>query len=601
MDRFEPVKGGRIIAPNLVSARPALIGGFLALATAFCAPGCGYAQDYEHVAPKLPPAHEAPMVTAPVPTTQPSAASESRILSPDLKGLVFRAGMDGLAAHGLSTGAAGPTGVAAPDLPALRDVRFQNQMRAFLGKPFTAGDLARITAQTRAWLASHDHPFVDVSVPPQNITSGVIQVVVTEYRLGDIDVVGARYFSKPLVRSASGLKPGETITLNALQEDLARLNENPFLSVDAVFKPGQAPGTTDLELRVKDRFPVRVYVGYDNQGYRSLGLQEFDAGVNWGNAFGTGQILSAQYTRSFTGRFTAYSASDVIPLPWRDKLLVFGSYARLTPLIADGFNNVGHSGQASVRYVHTLPKLSWLTGHIQLGYDYKSTDNNLEFAGLQVIASAAEVHQFPVIYDGLETDRFGQTAIENDLIFAPGGLGGRNTDAAFQSLTPGASARYVYDRLSVTRTTRLPAGFTWVARAVVQRSSAILPSSEQLGGGGVGSARGYYPDTGIGSNGELISQEIRLPAFSPAKALTGDARFGDLAQFGLFYDAASLRQPTIVSGGAAPLNLASVGVFIHYSAGRDVGINLDFGRQLRHAPNERELGQYAAVAVVFGF
>jgi hemolysin activation/secretion protein len=564
--------------------------------------------------PKLPPAPAAPTITPPPAIAGPGASGQpgGAVLLPSLKGLLFVSGSRALNPDGVGEAAAGPTGVAAPQLPILNDPKFVALMKAHLGKPLRLSDLEQIRAQTRAWYVARRHPFVDVVAPPQNINSGVVQMVVSEYQLGKVEVVGAHYFKNSLILQPVDLKPGQKIDLPQLQDNLARLNENPFLSVDAEFRPGEEPGATDLVLRAKDRLPLRVYAGYDNQGVPTLDTREWNAGVNWGNAFGTGQILSYQYTRAINGRFASHSASDVIRVDNTDKILVFGNYAILRSASFLGpfqFDSNGHSTQASFRWVHTLPKLfgDSLTGHVQLGYDFKSTDNNAFFDQFQLgPPSVMETNQFPVVYDGAEADKFGSTAIENDLVFAPGRLTARDNDADFQTLVAGAKARYVYDRLSVTRTERLPEGVSLIARVIVQRSSAILPNSEQLGGGGVGSVRGYSPDTGLGSNGELASVELRAPPFSPGR-LVGLRRLDDLAQVGVFYDYASLRQPyypkDIISGsasnGALPFDLASSGVLLRYSISRNISVNLDAGWQLKRAPASSKLGNYAAFAVIF--
>jgi hemolysin activation/secretion protein len=563
--------------------------------------------------PKLPPTPAAPTITPPPVVAGPGAASgqPGAVLLPSLKGLVFVSGSRALNPDGVGEAAAGPAGVAVSQLPILNDPKFVALMKAHLGKPLRLADLEQIRAQTRAWYVARRHPFVDVVAPPQNINAGVVQMVVSEYQLGKVEVVGAHYFKNSLILQPVDLKPGQKIDLPQLQDNLARLNENPFLSVDAEFRPGEEPATTDLVLRAKDRLPLRVYAGYDNQGVPTLDTREWNAGVNWGNAFGTGQILSYQYTRAVNGRFASHSASDVIRVDNTDKILVFGNYAILRSASFLGpfqFDSNGHSTQASFRWVHTLPKLfgDSLTGHVQLGYDFKSTDNNAFFDQFQLgPPSVMETSQFPVVYDGAEADRFGSTAIENDLVFAPGRLTSRDNDADFQTLVAGARARYVYDRLSVTRTERLPQGVSLIARVIVQRSSAILPNSEQLGGGGVGSVRGYSPDTGLGSNGELASVELRAPAFSPGR-LVGLPHLDDLAQVGVFYDYASLRQPyypkDIVSGNASngtlPFDLASSGVLLRYSISRNISINLDAGWQLKTAPASNKLGNYAAFAVI---
>lgn len=581
-----------------ISLRSTTSFAIIAACAALTGPMIAQAQDYSHVAPNLPPPIARPAVATPPPATATPTPAAVSVILPMLKGIVFKTGIDRLVEEGLPFDPAGPTNIDVADVPELTAPAFQNEVRAFINKLFSTADLAQLTTLTRAWLVAHGEPFVDVTIPAQNVTTGVIQVIVTKYRLGAVSVTGNRHFSTNSILRSADLRHGQALSTRVVEADIARVNDNPFLGVNAVFSPGAAPGTTDIELRATDRLPLRVYAGFDDQGYRSLGLDEFDLGFNWGNAFGTGQILSYQYTRSFSGRFASHSGSDVVPLSWGDKLLVFGSYATVKPAIAAGFDNVGHSGQASIRYVHALPDWGWLKGHLQAGYDYKTTNNNLVFQGMQVLASAADVHQFLGVFDGVETDRLGQTAIENDLVYAPGKLTGRNTNAAFDQLTPGARAKYLYDRLSITRTTLLPGHFTSVSRASVQESTEILPNSEQIGGGGIGSARGYYPDTGVGSDGILLSQELRAPAFSLWKLFAHNSKFGDQLQPGVFIDYAHLRQTKAVVGVSPPLDLASAGFLLHYSAVRHVDINFDLGFRLKRAPTEPNKGSYASIAIV---
>ena len=557
------------------------------------------AQDFDRIAPKLPPKFEAPALSAP-PAPAPVAAPETPVISA-LKGLVFVAGADQLEPRGRVAPAGGLDLARTPELA---DPHFRAQLEPFFGKPLTLADLARLRNLTLAWLKAHGRPFADVTTPPQNVSNGVVQVVLTRYRLGGVEVEGARWFSPGLIRRESGLKPGRPLELGALQTDLDRLNANPFLTVDAVFKPGAAPGETDVVLQAHDRAPVRAYAGYDNLGVRSLGRNEFNLGLNWGNAFGLGQILSYQLTRSFSGRYTSHAVSDVIPLPWRDRLLVFGSYEKARPDIAAVFNDQGHSGQASLRYVHVLPRIGWagtaVVQDVQAGYDYKTTDNNLEFSGVRVFATQAEVDQFPLIYDATVTDRLGQWAIQNIAVYSPGGLTADNTTAALATLVPGARSEYAYDRILVTRTTRLPFGAVAVTRATAQGATHNLPDSEQLGGGGVGSVRGYDTDTALGSEGELFSQELRAPAFSPSR-LFGDAGFGDLAQVGAFFDYADLRQVTPIPDQKRTVDLASAGVNGRYTLGRFIDVQLDIGWRLRSAPTEPHKGSYAQVSTTIGF
>jgi hemolysin activation/secretion protein len=566
-----------------------------------CFAAGAHAQDYAHVAPKQPAPTPVPTVTAP-PSSLPQAPPQGdAILVSQVKGLVFVNGLGALAPNGRTSADVGRAGVSVRGVPGLEAGAFAGRIAHFIGKPLTKAGLQRLRDETRTYLARNGHPYVDVTVPPQNVTTGVIQVVVTPYRLGHVTVTGGRYFNKRVIEEPNNLESGQIVTLQDVQTDVSRLNENPFLNVDTVFRPGDTPGTTNLELAAKDRLPIRIYAGYDNQGYPLLGLQEFSTGINWGNAFGDGQILSYQYTRSFNGRFVSHSGSDVIPIESGDKILIFGSYETMQPNLGIFFNEVGHAGQISIRFVHDIRVTNWLTGDFELGYDYKVTNNNLQFFGFTIIKGDLQVDQFPITVDLTETDRHGQTTLENDLIFSPGNITASNNDIAAQSLVAGGTVRYVYDRLSVTRTTRLPDNFSWVSRVAAQVSTGILPDSEQLGGGGEGSVRGYYTDTALGSVGVLTNQEIRLPPFSPTALLFHRPKMDDLAQVGAFFDVGEFRQPQAVVGGAPTADLMSTGILAHYAIGRRFDVNFDLGWQLRTAPNEPTRGYYGAIALTASY
>jgi len=548
------------------------------------APGFALAQDYPRIAPQLPPAPPSPVLKAP-PAPSPAPASTAVIL-PRLDGVVFLADPEGVAAP------AGP-GLHVIGLPLLAGPGFAAEIGPFLGKPTSLADLRKIANLTDAWYRSHDRPFVAIDLPPQNISTGIVRVVVREYRLGQVQTSGNHWFSSQDLKRESGLVPGQTLALPEVQSDLDRLNANPFRTVNLTFQPGAEPGTTDATLKTQDRLPFHIYAGYDNQGSPTLGQDEWNTGASWGNLFGLGQILSYQFTRSFSGRYNAHSLNWTVPLPWGDQLLVFGSYAEERPDVGSDFNETGHSGQASLRYVHNLPRWGQLTQDVQLGYDFKTTDNNTEFGGVSVFTGEAEIDQFPIIYDGSLSDAWGETSLENQLVISPGGLTGADTNAASQNLVPGSAADYIYDRVGLTRLTLLPRGFNWVVRLTGQLADRNLLDSEQLGLGGSDSVRGYDTDTALGSEGVILSNEVRAPAVS----LTNR----DSEQVGAFWDWGHVSQVRDIPDQVTSAALSSVGLDLHAVVGRFVDVKVDLGWRLRNAPSDPDHGAFTDIAAVVGF
>ncbi len=564
--------------------------------------GLVYGQAYDRVAPQVPKAPPSPSVQ--VPPASPPVSQMHEVLLKVLRGIVFVPSAAALRKEGLAADEEQP--VRAPGNSLLTTPAFIARVRPFIGRSLTREGLDRITHLADEWYRQHGRPFVGIAVPPQNISSGVVQIVVEDYRVGQIRPQGNRYFSDPLLRRESGLRAGQTLTFDGVKDSLARLNDNPFRSVTMRFQPGAAPGTTDIALETSDRFPLRVYAGFDDQGIPTLGRSEWSVGANWGNLLGEDQQLSYQYTRGVTGLFNAHALSWTAPLSGGDKLLIFGSYEKARPDVGPDFGETGESGQASLRFLQALPRVSWsngleLTQELQAGYDFKTTNNDLEFGGVQVFGSRIEVDQFPLSYDGTLSDPFGQTALDNRLIYSPGGLTGANDSASFESSLPGSSASYLYDRVVLTRVTFLPRSFSWVARIIGQWSNGNLPYSEQLGAGGLDSVRGYATDTALASEGLLVTQELRGPAFSLIRALHIDAPVSDQMQLGVFWDYGHVHQPEPVAYQTNDADLSSTGVNLHATLGRYVDLRVDTGWQLRRAPGAEGRAALADIALTIGF
>ncbi len=245
---------------------------------------------------------------------------------------------------------------------------FNARLQPYLGQTLTRGKLNALIADVITFYRQHDRPIVDVIVPQQEITNGVVQLVVLEGRVGSISVAGNRWFSSNELGAGVRLQSGDAISSRQLQADLDWLNQNPFHTTDVVYHPGHSLGETDIVLQTTDRFPVRFYGGYEDSGNAATGFDRYEAGFNWGDAFGLGlgQQLNYQYTTSGDGEsLAAHAGSYVIPLPWRHTLTFFGSYADTKGEVPPLLDIKGRSYQISGRYGIPLPTLNVSTADVE--------------------------------------------------------------------------------------------------------------------------------------------------------------------------------------------------------------------------------------------
>lgn len=568
-----------------------------------------HAQDFQQVAPKQPVPAQSGGAVSGVPAPAAAAPDGGKQLLPVLKGLRLVPGVAQLQRNGVDQ-----PGLHIEALPLLDNPEERARLEGFIGRPLAAGDLPKISRAIIEWYRGHDRPVVDVSFPEQDITTGTLQAVVTEYKLGKVRFEGNRYFATDVLNSQVRSKAGEPIDLDVLKTDLNTLNRNPFRSVNAVLEKSDTPGSTDIALKVEDRFPLRGYVSFDNSGLPIAGRDRYSAGINWGNAFGLDQQLSYQFSTSpdlwrnrnrgaglsNDPRFMAHSLTWTAPLPWGDTLSAFGSYVQQVPDLGPDFGQVGHNLQLSLRYQKMLEPLGSFFQQVQFGFDHKRSDNNLAFGGTQVFNSATNVDQFLLIYDITRPDAWGQTAVENTAVYGPGGFSDGNSTAAFvASGVNGANASYFYDTLQITRLNQLPWwGVTWLTRATGQIADRELLPSEQLGAGGSDSVRGYDPRAASGSQGFLLSNELRSPSWSPLQqAGTG---IDDNGQLLVFHDYGYVGFESPQSNLARNAELQSVGVGLRYGVGRYLDVRMDYGWQLERLPGASKLGNLATISVTLG-
>jgi hemolysin activation/secretion protein len=222
----------------------------------------------------------------------PPSDHDDLVIVPSLKGLVFLSSpkdfhKSGVTAVGVSLGA----------VPLINQTAFHDALTACIGQPLTLRGLHEITSKISAFYKKANHPLVDVVAPEQDVSSGVIQIVINEFRVGEVRVQGNRWFSDGVISAPISLQHGDTIDTDKLLNQISSANANQFRRVNLVYEPSAQPGYTDLVLNTQDRFPVTVYAGFDNSGTAVTGRSRENLGATWGNAFWHDQTISYQFQR----------------------------------------------------------------------------------------------------------------------------------------------------------------------------------------------------------------------------------------------------------------------------------------------------------------
>jgi hemolysin activation/secretion protein len=522
-----------------------------------------------------------------MPPSTSSVAAVPASAAPVLTGLLVLSDPKAVLAEGTPA----VKGVEVRGIEVLDTAGFKALLAARLGARLTDENRAGIVEEIVRFLRGQARAVADVSLPPQEITGGVLQVLVLQGKVGEVRVEGGRWFSPGAMAGQIGAQSGQDIDARKLLGDIDWLNRNPFRQVNLVYAKGAEFGQTDLVLQEIERFPLRVFAGYDDSGTPVTGNERLTAGLTWGSVFGGDGQLNYQYTADPGLKwFRAHSASLIQPLPWRHTMTVFGSYADTHGNLPQPFDLKGFNWQAGLRYEVPLPKLSSARLSYQeavvAGFDFKRSNSNLAFGGEQVFGTLTDGVQWTLGYNSSLKDPWGSVELRATLACGPGRWTANDTDAAYQQSRAGARSRYTYGKLEANRTTGLPFDFTLVTQLIYQKTDSNLLATEQLGFGGYDTIRGYDTRVVNGDQGYIVTNELRAPPLGVLSRLRLKG-LDDKLQFLGFFDYGYADNRDLLPGEAPHTILAGAGPGVRYAVSTYLSLRADYGWQLHNAQGQR--------------
>lgn len=128
-------------------------------------------------------------------------------------------------------------------------------------------------------------------VPPQEITSGYVELEILSSNLSSVSVIGNKHYDKYKIVESFRSLLNRPVEKDKISNALARTNELPGLQVFGYFSAGRQQGDTHVNLKVLEETRWISTVQLDNYGVDSTGEFRITADMKWVSPLGIGDIF----------------------------------------------------------------------------------------------------------------------------------------------------------------------------------------------------------------------------------------------------------------------------------------------------------------------
>ncbi len=373
----------------------------------------------------------------------------------------------------------------------------------YLNKTVNLRQLQEIMRRIEIFYRSNGYIAV-VYLLPQEIRDGEVRLGVLISRMGKLKIEGTRYSSKFRLRRYWTIDGKELLSYEQIKNSIERMNQQPDRTVKAVLLAGEERGTTDVTLKVEDRFPVHLGTSLDNQGVKTVGKERGGVWIKHNNLL----RLDDQFLIGtvFGSTFGSIYLNHILPITSFGTRFSWGfSHTQVTPL--KEFKSLGINGIAQT-YNLALRQKIYESARVVLdsyiGFDFK--EKNTRQQSVTVVRD-----RLRVLSTGLDFQTFGENgfwSLGQNIALGLPFMGDGNP-----LTSRGAESSFIKFSGDIKRVQKLPGGIKGIATAGYQLSPNKLPPEEEVFLGGATSVRGY-PESDYGSDQSIhAGLEINVPSY----------------------------------------------------------------------------------------
>jgi hemolysin activation/secretion protein len=433
----------------------------------------------------------------------------------------------------------------------------------YTNRELTAEDLEALRVALTRLYVERGHVNSGAVLPDQTVAGGVITYQVVEGKLSRTEVEGNRWLRTRYYQERLALAAGPPLDVNALQERLQLLLEDPRIErLNAELKPGVSPAEGVLDVRVEERFPIKLWLDFDNYQAPSVGAERGIVTLAHQSLTGNGDVLALSYGRSegldplldvgYTIPFTARDTTFAILYRRNDFTVVEEPFAPLDIRSNTEIYTLALR-QPVYRTPSTLAALELIGEHSSLATSVLDVPFSLEpgaVDGQSAVTALRFAQEF--VY----RTRSQVIAARSRFSFGLNALGStiHNNDLPDSQFFAWLGQFQWVRQFGPLQGIGIPATQV-IFRSDVQLANKPLLTLEQIALGGRYTVRGYPQNTLVGDNAFLASVEARIP-------IVRSNRWADYLELAPFFDYGqrwNTDRPT-----ASPPDLAGIGIGLRW-------------------------------------
>lgn len=468
--------------------------------------------------------------------------------------------------------------------------------------PMSAADIESFRQRILKDLQDDGYVFATVSVYQPSLRLGFLKLRVHVGQKGNVLVKGNRWYTAKQVLQAASWQTGAKFNYRKLYSDLFDLNVRPDVRVNTKLKPHLdkfGRRIVDVELDVKDRFPIHGSLNLSNTGSKETSDWRVRTTLQHLNLTKHNDVLTVEWLTDphLTNQVNAVSSSYYLPFGEGNSLTLYGGWSESDINdVAPELDVYGEGYYMGVQVSQVLKETPDYTMDASLGWQYQYTENANDLAGMSFDKRRIwlSMPSLTIGYAAKKFDRFAGRNYWSNQVMAnfAGKFGASKNDKSTQqaALTDGD---FVIDRFQFARLQKLFAGrdepgkWTMFFKTNIQLASDAVVSSVQKGIGGVNSVRGYREREVLGDSGMTATLELRTPLidnFIPGLKRSEEYRLAHpddwkmhRLQFVTFLDYGTVRQEEPLPGEADTETFASFGAGLRLGLTRYSQIKFDYG------------------------